>query len=251
MKKDNKKIVEIILSGSGSMSLKNSCIKDNKIIDLRVDFTVGDLSKVDDYIVSLPKSIYEETITCDFKEKMLELNNCIDNDYYVRIWSSHYDVNSYLLLLYICNYLNEKANNIIVLYSNEYKKECYSPGTMTSQELEKLVEYEHSLSKSDIDLLSKEWNKIKSENSDLRIIENGKIKSVDFNYFDNEMLTILNSKENISITELAYEFSCKYHLSATIFIYLITQLINNKKIIILKNNENFIKSIIQGVDSNV
>lgn len=244
MKYDN--IVEVILAGSPYLSLRKSCFKENNIIDFRVPFSIGDLSKINDYVVKLPKCIYNEEIICNLNNDILILDSFIDKDYKVRIWSSHYDVDSYLLLLFICNYLKDKVDNIIVLYSDEYKKECYSPGVMTSKELEKLSTLEHVISKEEINMLAEKWEIIKYENSYLRIIENKKVKSVDYDYFNDEIINILNQKKSATIIDIVYELTKKYYISDSVFTFLITRLINCGKIRIIEKNEKFIKSIIGG-----
>ena len=216
------KIVEVILDGSPSLSLEGS--KFNNIVKFRVDFSVSDLSKIDEYVVSLPSKIYKEEIILDFKDQIDVLNKYLEDGYKVRIWSSHYDVNSYLLLLYMCNYLKDKVNDIIVLYSDDYKFECYSPGAMTSSEMEQLTNYEHVLSKEDIFSFSQEWNNIKRDNADVRIIDNFRIKSVNYDYFNEEINNILSSNKN----EISSILSNKYHLNETIFIYLIDEFMSKK-----------------------
>ena len=248
--KNNNDVVEIILGGSAYLSLKSSCFKDNNIIDFPISFSAGDLLEINNYVIRLPKNIYLEEIICDYKDKIIELYDLVDKGYKVRVWTSHYDPDDYLLLLFICSYLKDKVDNIIVLYSDEYKDECYSPSTMTGEELEKLSTHEHILSKEDINKLLKEWNKIVEENSDLRIIKNNKVESISYDYFDDEILEFLSSKKTSTILELCYEFSNKYYINDALFIYLVTRLINAGKIVVVEQNERFIKNIIKGVDPN-
>lgn len=239
-------VIEIVISGTGA--LKRSSFKNNEIIDFQVDFSCGDLEEADNYIIKLPKRIFNKDITCDLKDAILKLYNYIDNNYKVRIWSSHYDVDCYLLLLFICNLLNNKVDNLIVLYSDEYKKECYSPGTMTSNELEELSNYEHILTKKEINSLSEEWNSIKKENSDIRIIKNKKIESVDYDYFDNEIINLLKERKEIRIIDIVYELTTKYYINDIIFIYIINKLINSNKIKITFKDNTYIKSAIEMVE---
>lgn len=237
-------VVEVILGDTAYLLLKNSSFKDNKIIDFPISFLTGDFKDVNNYTIKLPKEIYGEDIIINYKDKISKLINLIDNNYIVRVWTSHYDTDDYLLLLFISSYLKDRVDNIIVLYSDDYKKECYSPCTMTSKELDKLSTYEHILSKEEINKLSEEWDRIKKENSDLRIIQDGKVVSINYDYFNDEIITILNKKGSTSVMDIIYELMVKYHLYDRVFKFLINKLIESGKIKIIESNERFIKNIV-------
>ena len=237
-------VVEIILGGAAFLSLKDSSFKDNNIIDFPISFSTGDLSDLDNYTIKLPKEIYEEDIIINYKDKITELMNLIDNNYMVRVWTSHCDTDDYLLLLFISSYLKDRIDNMIVLYADDYKRECYSPSTMTSKELDELSTYEHILSKEEINILSEEWNRVKNENSDLRIIEKGKAVSINYDYFDDDIISIVDKKESTSVMDIIYELIVKYHLSDSLFKFLIKRLIETGKIKIIENNERFIRCIV-------
>lgn len=248
--KENDNVVEVILSGAPSLSLRNSAFKENEIIDFRVSLSIGNLSNIDNYIVELPKNIYHEKIVCNLNNEISKLISFVDSDYKIRIWSSHIVPDSYLLLLFVCSCLKNKIDNIIVLYSDEYNEECYSPGTMTSDELEKLSALEHILSKKEICELSDKWNMIKKENSNLRIVQNENVKSVNYDYFDNEIINMIDKLKSTKIIDLTYELSKKYYISDSVFVFLISRLIDLGRIKVIKSNEIFIKSVIKGVDPN-
>lgn len=237
-------VVEIILGGAAFLSLKDSSFKDNNIIDFPISFSTGDFKDLDNYTIKLPKEIYEEDIIINYKDKISKLINLIDNNYIVRVWTSHYDTDDYLLLLFISSYLKDRVDNIIVLYSDDYKQECYSPSAMTSKELDKLSTYEHILSKEEINKLSEEWDRIKKENSDLRIIQDGKVVSINYDYFNDEIISIVDKKESISVMDIIYELIVKYHLCDSLFKFLIKRLIDTGKMKIIESNERFISCIV-------
>lgn len=250
MPRINENVVEVVLSGSPSLSLKKSVFKENEIIDFLVSLSVGDLSNIDNYIVELPECIYHEKIVCDLNENISRLIKFVEAGNKIRIWSSHTAPDDYLLLLFICNCLKNKIDNISVLYSDEYKEECYSPGAMTSGELKKLSAFEHKLSKKEIYELSDKWDMIKKKNTDLRIIKNNNIKSVNYEYFDNEIINIMTSLKKTTIIGLTYELVIRYHISECVFIFLISRLIDLEKIKIVETNETYIKSVIKKVNPN-
>ena len=76
------------------------------------------------------------------------------------------------------------------------------------------------------------------------LIEDKKIKLVSYDYFDAEILKIINKKQT-SIISLAVDLSNKYYLSETVFIYLIKRLIDINKIKIIKQSEKYIENIIE------
>ena len=108
-------VVEVILGDTAYLLLKNSSFKDNKIIDFPISFLTGDFKDVNNYTIKLPKEIYGEDIIINYKDKISKLINLIDNNYIVRVWTSHYDTDDYLLLLFISSYLKDRVDNIIVL----------------------------------------------------------------------------------------------------------------------------------------
>ena len=113
-------VVEVILGDTAYLLLKDSSFKDNKIIDFPISFLTGDFKDVNNYTIKLPKEIYGEDIIINYKDKISKLINLIDNNYIVRVWTSHYDTDDYLLLLFISSYLKDRVDNIIVLYSDDY-----------------------------------------------------------------------------------------------------------------------------------
>lgn len=235
---NNKSITEIIYGDSAFYSINKSNLNKNNIIKFNTMLSIADLSNIDNYEIYLPKKIYLEDAIYSFKSEMNELDNSIANHHKIRIWCSHKEVNSYLLLLFMCNYLKNKDCEIYVVYSEEYKDECYSPSCMTSEELEQLSKLEHPLSSKDITTFSNEWLKVKESNSEMRIIENGKIKSVSYDYFDKAILEKLKKLEKTKESHLIGSLMADYNIGETIFVYLVNRLIRINKIEILETDEN-------------
>ena len=128
-----------IISGLSTYHTMKECdyLKDN-ILMFDIPFSLIDLSTTKEMEVILPKDIYHKEIKYSFKESIDKLKSYIQNNKDIRIWTSHYEINSYLLMLYICNYLQNKDCNIYVVFSDEYNKDCYSPTCMNAPELNKL-----------------------------------------------------------------------------------------------------------------
>lgn len=231
-----KEYVEIIFGDAVFGSMRKSKLVDNKIIKFDMPLTCCDLSTLDDYKIILPKNIYYNEIECSYKNEIEELNKAIEQEKIIRIWTSNLDIYSYLLFIYLCNYLKGKKCKICVVFSDEYKDECYSPSCMTGPELEKLANLIHELSKNDIVNYSKEWERVKKENSELRIINNKKVKSISFVYFDEIILNNLKKYDEAKKYELVLKLMIEYKLSEIEPLFLIERLINKNKILLVKED---------------
>lgn len=91
-----------IISGLSTYHTMKECdyLKDN-ILMFDIPFSLIDLSTTKEMKVILPKDIYHKEIKYSFKESIDKLNRYIQNNKDIRIWTSHYEINSYLLMLYI------------------------------------------------------------------------------------------------------------------------------------------------------
>lgn len=236
---------EIIYGDSTFGSMSKSKLNKNEIIKFDTIFSIADLSNIENYEIYLPKKIYLENIIYNFKSRIDELNKSIKNKNKIRIWSSHKEINSYLLLLYLCNYLKDYKCDIFVVYSNEYDEECYSPSCMLCEELEKLSHLEHKLTKEEILSFSNEWVNIRNINSEMRILENNKVKSVSYDYFYDEILEKLKKLGAVKQIHLIGQLVADNHMIDTIFVYLINRLIRLNKIdIVEKDEDNTLNNII-------
>ena len=228
-----------IISGLSTYHTMKECdyLKDN-ILMFDIPFSLIDLSTTKEMEVILPKDIYHKEIKYSFKESIDKLKSYIQNNKDIRIWTSHYEINSYLLMLYICNYLQNKDCNIYVVFSDEYNKDCYSPTCMNAPELNKLKDLEHKLNKNEINSYSSKWLDIVNENSDIRLLEDNNVKSVSYDYLNDYILIKLKKLGSTKISKLTIEIMKDYHLIDLLVFYLIRRLINENKIIIVTKNED-------------
>lgn len=163
-------------------------------------FSISDISNSSNYILKLKEELSPFGKYYEFKKEMKELKENIPKNK-IRIWSSHTDIEPYLLLLFLCNEYKNEEINLYVTYSEEYKS-FISPACLNEHELEKLSKLEHKLSKEEITNYSKIWQELVNINSPLRVIEKGKILSVNFDYFDNLILDTLKDLGTITIASL-------------------------------------------------
>ena len=236
--------VNIIFGTSTFVTMKDSKLLNDNIIEFDTVFSVADLSNLDNYELVLPKDIYNENIYYSFNNEIKKLNEAINNNKEIRIWTSHFDINSYSLFLYLCDYLKDKDCNLYVVFSDEYNENCYSPACMRENELEELTKLEHKLSKDQIRKHSKEWQEIKNKKSDMRILENKKVKLVSFDYYNEEILNLLKELGEVKIVRLVGLFMNSHYLQDLVVSYFVSRLINDKKIKGIKYGERFFENVI-------
>ena len=240
------KILEIVFGNSCYLTMKNSSLCNNNILLFNLLLNVGDLSTIKEYKINIPGELYSENSNYIFENEISVINESIKRKDKIRIWTSHYNIYSYLIMLYICNFVKSKHCELYVTYSDEYNKNFVSPSLMNPKELENLVKLEHKLSKSDILKFSDMWNELVKNNSEMRILENGIVKSVSIDYYDNIILDKLKLLGTVKVSKLVGTLMKDIYLIDSLHVYFIKRLIKNGKIKIVKINKNrFFDSIIE------
>lgn len=246
-------ITEIVYGDSLCHTI-NQCdfIKGSKIIKFDKFLSFADLSNIDKNIIKLSEdfceSIYHEIYhKFETEESIEELNKELDEaantNSKIRIWTTHQEIESYLTLLYVCYYLFN-STNLYVVFSDEYDKEYYTPACMNELELEKLEKMEHKLSKEEILAYALEWKKILNKNSEMRIIEEGKVKCVSFDYYNNVILNRLKELGEVKVVTLSANLMKDYHMYDIFISYLIKRLIKSNEIIIVEEGSRLWNSIV-------
>lgn len=230
------KITEIVFGNSIYFTMKNSKLNENEIILFNTIFSIGDLRDIDKFKIYVSKDIIESMQVYYFSKEINELNNAVKNGNKIRIWCSRQDSDSYILLVYICNYLKDTKCDLYVVYSDDYDSSCMSPACLKEEELENSACYEKKLNNENILELSNEWNYIKNNRADIRIMENNKVKLVSYNYFDDIIVNKLKELGAVKQVTLVAHLLSNYHLIDLIFVYLINRLIENNKIIIIEKD---------------
>lgn len=240
-----------IINGHSLFLTMNESKTLNDIIEFNASLSVANLTDVENYQIVLPKEIYTPAYEYNFSKKIKQLDKAINNNEKIRIWTSHFDADSYLLFLYLCDYLKDKDCALFVLYSDDYNEYCYSPSCMDCEELENLSKLEHKLTKEEIREFSKIWQYIKSKKCNMRILEDKKIKLVSFDYYNEIIINILKKQGKIRISELTALFMMQYYMSDLIVCYLIKRLITQNKIRITEiSDERYFLNKIELVKEN-
>ena len=249
------KISEVVFGDSLCHEIKISKFsKNNTIIKFDPLFSICDLSNIDKHTLTLNDEYcslinlelsYDISNTYSLKNIINDLEESVKNNNKIRIWTTHNQIDSYLMFLYVCNYFSNTDSELYVLFSDEFDKECYSPSCMNENELEELSKLEHRLTKEEIKKYSNEWKEIINDNLDMRIIENNKVKSVTFDYYNNIILNKLNELGEVKMVSLVGRLMSDIHLYDTVFTYLIYRLIKEEKIIVTSKDKRYWKSIIK------
>ena len=180
-------MLEITIGGIDRMVLvRSNLFNANDIIDFSLLLTYGKINKIESQEykkVSLaefsPKEQYNELV-----EKIADYNE-------IRIWYSSCDSEDLNTYYYLVNYLNSKNK---IIYSLDVYNECNSSlGCYAYEEVGKLLLNTKKLTKEEIINISSNWKQLEKENADLRLVEDNKLISHDFDFLDNIILEKLNS----------------------------------------------------------
>lgn len=180
-------VLEITISGTDRMVLvKSNLFNENDIIDFSLLLTYGKVKEIE-------TKEYKKVSLAEFnpKKECDRLVKKLENYNEIRIWYSLGDCEDLNTYYYLVNYLSDK--NKIIYSCNVYNECNNSLGSYTPSEIKKLLVNTKLLTKEDISSISLSWKQLEKENDDLRLIEDKKLVSHDFNYLDNKILEILNT----------------------------------------------------------
>lgn len=221
-------ICEIVSSDSAIKLIKE--LNDNEVICLEMNLNIGKLDGLkENNRNELNK--YNEILKYDFKNQLNEISK-YDN---IRIWSSIYDADDYCLLLFLCSKFKDK--NISVIYSNEFNNYATTLTNLSVDDIKDYLNKEHILKDYEKEDFFNEWIEILEKNSELRYMLNGKVNSINIDYFNNEILNRLKELGEVSIYKLIGDLIVnpiipKIYYSEWIYTYLIDNMIENKMIIV-------------------
>lgn len=180
-------MLEITISGTDRMVLtKSNLFNDNDIIDFSLLFTYDKIKKIE-------TKEHKKVSLAEFspKEEYNTLVEKIANYEEIRIWYSSFaseDLNTYY---YLVNYLSDKNK---IIYKCDVCNGCnFSLGCYTSDEIDNLLLNTKKLTQEEIINISLSWEQLKEENADLRLIQDNKLVSYNFNFLDNKILEKLSS----------------------------------------------------------
>lgn len=239
-----KDIIEIVSDFHYASILEKSG-NDNCKIVLPLSLNIGHLKSLEKYDISYLEKyhnfeVYPFEEKLNFEKEFNEIKKIVNNAKKIRIWTSHLDADDYCLLLFICNSFRYK--DISVIFVESYNWYATTLGMIGHDEISSLYKYEKDLKKYEIEQYCNEWNKVVEENSEFRFMINGRVKSVSFNYFDNEIINRLKQLGKIKKIKLIADLMVEpifpmMHISDYIYGYIIDILIKENKIILTREDE--------------
>lgn len=243
------KTLEIVFGNSCYYTLRNSKI-DNDILMINILFNVGDLSNIENYNIKIPKELCLDEKNDNVLNEVTKIIENINKNNKIRVWSGHNDIYSYLIMLFVSSIIKKYDYSLYVVYSDDYNKEYPSPAVMREEELENLTKFERKLSNQEINNNTGIWEKLVRENTDLRIIENGVVKSVSMDYYDEYILKNLKMMGRVKMAQLVGKLMQNVYLEDILYVYLIEKLIKDGKIkIILDNNIRYFENLIEIIEN--
>lgn len=242
---DSLNIVDVVSSMSSFLLLKDCGIKNN-IICLPLCLAIGNLN--DDCIFNrdILKKYNSSLNNTNFISEFDNLKKLVENDFLIRVWTSHYDVNDYCLLLLICNLFSDK--NISVIFVDDLDSNLESLSCCSKSEVEKLKNMGHVLLKKEILEYSNEWKNVINNNKELRYMSDGNVLSCDIDLFDRDIIKRLDGVGKIYIYKFVADLLTNPilpHLRYPDFLYIyLTNRLENMNIVnsYIIDNKRYIDS---------
>ena len=238
---NNNDVIEITSCDTVSLLLERSGI-DNIKVHLPFSFDIGNLKEMEEFKRNeLNKFIPGGEKNFDFSDLFNKLEEYVGKAKKIRVWSSIFDADEYIMLLFICHHFKDKE--ISVVFASEGNIWSWIIPNNSQDEIKELEKKEHILKKYEKEDLGK--------NKELRFMINGSVISVDLDYFDNDIINRLKNLGKVSKTKLVTSLMgediiprCRY--CSFIWEYFINSLIDKGLIKSYMENDKEMVEIIEG-----
>lgn len=156
-------------------------------VDERIDWW-NSIDKEDEKIHSAENSYLKES----YKKFYKKISKIKESDT-VYFWYGECS-SEFCGMMYTLELLKDKVSNIYLINVSDRIEEdgtiCTykSVGEIIPEKLESFIKMKKKIEEEEFEHLLNQWNSLKSENSLLRVYEEGRVKSVDENYFDIDIL---------------------------------------------------------------
>lgn len=178
-------MLEIAISDGEKLLLKEAGFKNVISFCLLLSYgNIQDLQKEETRTVG--------NVTLSMKEQLKQLNANYDK---VRIWYAASDNEDVCTLYFLVSYFYSK--NVEVQVCEVSDKNHFSLGSYSANEVKKIVEKTRVLPKEEQKKYHEIWQKLINENGDLRVLQNGLLTSVAFDYLDSKILSILKQHKSV------------------------------------------------------
>lgn len=236
---NNTDIIEITSSDTVSLLLERSGIDGIKV-HLPFSFDIGNLKEMEEFKRNeLNKFIPNGEKNFDFSNLFNKIKEYVGNAKKIRVWSSIFDADEYCMLLFMCHHFKDKE--ISVVFASEGNIWSWVIPNNGEEEIKEIEKKEHILKQYEKEDLAKEWLEIINSNKELRYMINGKVYSVDLDYFDKDIIDRLKSLGKVSKNKLVGSLMGepiipRCHYADFIWVFFINNLIT--KGLIKSNMEN-------------
>lgn len=184
-------MLEITIDGTGKYVLKESNLfNESDIISFSLLLSSGNINNIENLE-------YKKVNDISFspKEEVKQLKKKVKQYQDIRIWYASRDNEDICTMYYLVNFLSQIDKTIYICDVSD--GHSFSLGSYLSNEVEPLLANTKLLTQEQIDIISSYWQKLVMENADLRIIEDNKLVSKEFEYLDNKILEVLSNYETI------------------------------------------------------
>jgi len=244
-----KKVIHICCSDSAIESvkyaIKKGVIEGEKVIGLIDDLSNGPIDSITDMNrrIDWLKKIYIkegneifEVIEGYYRKFIEDIIKLKDEDIYLWYGNSAKEICG---MLHILSMLEEKIQNVYTINVSEItyntgKRNEYTPRVVGEVIPEKLVEFigiRKSMDSEWYSSLMALWEKLKIENSNLRVYEDNKVKSAHVDYFDGMILRYTHKKFMHSARTIGEVIGkAESYISDTFIFWRVTELIRNRRI---------------------
>ncbi|OFI07542.1 hypothetical protein CLOACE_01460 [Clostridium acetireducens DSM 10703] len=243
-----KEIIHICCSDSavGSMkhAIENGLLKGKKVVGFIDDLSNGPIDQLNELGVRIDwcKKIYiedneiSEEIRSSYRRLQEEIISITDEDIY--LWYSN-SAKETCGMLYILSMLQQKIQNVYTINVSEItynagKRNEFTPmvvGEISPERLSELIEIRKSLDFSRYSSLINFWEKLKIENSSLRVYEGRQVKSVQIDYFDNRILCYIHENFMHSVRIVGEVIGrMESYVSDTFIFWRVMELVKNRKV---------------------
>lgn len=246
------KLIEIVFEPELAVTLKEAGITNRVItLDFMLDYGRIDLAVDSEYRKQLWLETHDHQVKAPFDwEKMVKTYQGLMKDVYraqaVRIWLDQ-GASSQCGFYFLCRLLLDFKGPVALIRMPDYL--LHAGGSFISykswkevldDEISDFLRLEEKLSEADLRYFSFKWHDLQCENSELRVVVEGKVLSVSENFYD---VFLLNEMPDIDflVGSLIGQVISKYQLSVSDGWYMrrLKYMIEKGELLVVKEAKRF------------
>jgi hypothetical protein len=223
--------------------IRSKLFKKEDILSFNLMLNIGNISNLED---TTSRSVCNINIQVN-KKIQLFLSEIKEKEN-IRFWYSSMNSEDVCFISFAIYLINKHFSNKKIYIIDACEKNMPTLGSFLFNEIKELINIEKRLSDETIHSMIDNWNLLVNENSDLRLLINGKLNSFSFSYLDNKIMNSLSKYDELNVysfvgIELLPRGLCSIY-GDLIFHYRINELIKQNKIKITNKDKKFIKLLI-------